>query len=79
MCKFNNVLSQASGFQDPRRESDALWSIQNVALQILELLAEDAHVETKRGYEGDPSRRSTRSDSVPPLLSGLRRDKQSRT
>jgi hypothetical protein len=31
-------------------------SIQKVAVQILTVLAEDAHLETKRSYEGDPSR-----------------------
>jgi hypothetical protein len=34
-----------------------------IALQILRLLAEDAPLETKRSYKGEPSRRLLRSDS----------------
>jgi hypothetical protein len=33
-----------------------MTAIQKVALQILRLLADDAHLETKRSYEGKLSR-----------------------
>jgi hypothetical protein len=46
-------------------------------LQTLRLLAEDAHLETKRSYEGDPSRRSFHS--APSLLSELRKGQHRRT
>jgi hypothetical protein len=55
-------------------------TIQKVALQILTPLAQDAHLETKRSYEGKASRSEwseatpsgTSDDSAPPLLSGFR-------
>jgi hypothetical protein len=46
-------------------------------LQILRLLAEDAHLESKRSYEGEPSRSEWSGDSATPLLSGFRRGTQS--
>jgi hypothetical protein len=55
---------------------------QKVARPILRLLAEDAHLETKRSYEGKPSRSEwseTSDDSASPLLSGLRRGQHRRT
>jgi hypothetical protein len=45
----------------------------NVALQHLRLRAEDAHLETKRSYQGEASRSESSDDSAPPLHSGLRR------
>jgi hypothetical protein len=37
-----------------------------IPLQILRLLAEDAPLETKRSYKGEPSHHSLRSDSPSP-------------
>jgi hypothetical protein len=47
---------QHSNFTATIRIQMKSWTRQKVALQILRLLAEDAHLEIKRSYEGDPSR-----------------------
>jgi hypothetical protein len=55
------MSNQHSNFAATIQTQIKSWTIQKVSLQILRLLAEDAHLETKRSYEG------------PPLFSGLRR------